>query len=365
MTPLEPDPQPPPDSNIHTMAASTPSTMRAWQYSSAKGGLDKNIKINSSASLPTPKPDQHLVKVFAAALNPVDYKVAEFPGATTLIISKPATPGIDFAGSIVKPAAGSSLKPGQFVFGATGTSPFAGGALREYATAGTKAVTLLPDNVNVIDAATVAIAGLTAYQSIIPHVKEGDKIFINGGSGGVGAFSIQMAKAVGCHVTTTCSTPNVELCKSLGADRVVDYKKEKVVDALAASGDKFDHAVDNVGTQKDIMWRSHEYLKLEAMLVMVGGEPSMATLTNSLKMKLQPGFLGGLKRKVISMFANPSAEDLQSIGKWMSEGKIRAVIDSKFSFEEAPMAIEKLKTGRAKGKIVVDVASGEFGKGSS
>ncbi|KAI4201542.1 MAG: hypothetical protein LQ350_003157 [Teloschistes chrysophthalmus] len=347
------------------MAASTPSTMRAWQYSSSSGGLEKNLKINASAPLPTPKPDQHLVKVIAAALNPVDYKVAEIPGMITLVISKPATPCIDFAGSIVKPAAGSSLKPGQLVFGAAGTTPLAGGALREYAIAGTKAVTPLPDNVNVIDAASVAIGGLTAYQSIVPHVKEGDKIFINGGSGGVGAFGIQIAKAVGCHVTTTCSTPNVELCKSLGADRVVDYKKENVVDALAASGYKFDHAVDNVGTQKDVMWRSHEYLKPEAILVAVGGEPSMATVTNTLKMKLQPRFLGGLKRKVVGLFADPRAEELQRIGEWMSEGKIKALIDSKFSFEEAPKAFEKLKTGRAKGKIVVDVAFGEFGKGSS
>ncbi|KAL9582785.1 MAG: hypothetical protein Q9212_003100 [Teloschistes hypoglaucus] len=347
------------------MADSKPSTMRAWQYSSASGGLEKNLKINASAPLPTPKPDQHLVKVIAAALNPVDYKVAEVPGATTLVISKPATPGIDFAGSIVKPAAGSSLKPGQLVFGAAGTTPIAGGALREYAIASAKAVTPLPDNVNVIDAASVAIGALTAYQSIVPHVKEGDKIFINGGSGGVGAFGIQIGKAVGCHVTTTCSTPNVELCKSLGADRVVDYKKENVVDALAASDYKFDHAVDNVGTQKDVMWRSHEYLKPEAILVSVGGEPSMATVTNMVKMKLQPGFLGGLKRKVVTLMADPRAEELQRIGEWMSQGKVKALIDSKFSFEDAPKAFEKLKTGRAKGKIVVEVASGTDGKGSS
>ncbi|KAL8658778.1 MAG: hypothetical protein Q9202_007433 [Teloschistes flavicans] len=347
------------------MAASTPSTMRAWQYSSVKGGLEKNLKINSSAPLPTPKSDQHLVKITAVALNPVDYKVAEFPGVTQFVISKPATPGIDFAGSIVKPATGSSLKPGQLVFGAAGTTPFAGGALREYSVVADKAITPLPDNLNIIDAATIAIGGLTAYQSIAPHVKEGDKIFINGGSGGVGVFTIQIAKALGCHVTTACSTANVELCKSLGADRVVDYKKENVVDALAASDEKFDFAVDNVGSQKDIAWRSHEYLKPAAMLVLVGASPTLAGVAGTLKMKLQPAFLGGLKRKVVSLFADPKAEELKKIGDWMAEGKVKAVIDSEFSFEEAPQAFEKLKTGRAKGKIVIDVASGEFGKGSS
>ncbi|KAL8686302.1 MAG: hypothetical protein Q9218_007202 [Villophora microphyllina] len=346
------------------MAASLPSTMRAWQYTATTGGIEKNIKINSSAPLPKPKPDQHLIKIIAAALNPIDHKPSEIPGVTRLVIAKPATPGIDFAGSIVQPTTGSSLKPGQLVFGVSGTSPLAGGALREYSIASIKAVTALPEKVNVIDAATVGVAGLTAYQSIVPNVKEGDKIFINGGSGGTGVFGIQIAKAVGCHVTTTCSTPNVELCTSLGADRVVDYKKENVVDALVAGGYKFDHAIDNVGTQKEVMWRSHEYMKPGATLVVVGGGMSMANVTDALKRKFQPAFLGGIKGKVVGFFPSPKAEDLQRIGEWISEGKVRAVIDSRFPFEEAPQAIEKLKTGRARGKIVVDVASETDQKGS-
>lgn len=331
--------------------------MRAWQYSSTKGGIEKNIKINSSASLPSPKPDQHLVQIIAAALNPIDYKPAEIPGVARLAITKPATPGIDFAGSIVKPASGSALKPGQLVFGASGTSPLAGCALREYFIAGTNSVAALPDNVDIVDAATVGVAGLTAYQSILPYVKNGDKIFINGGSGGTGVFGIQFAKAVGCHVTTTCSTPNVALCKSLGADRVVDYKKESVAEALVKGGDKFDHAVDNVGTQKDVVWRSHEFMRAGATYVVVGGAASLDSLLDALKRKALPGFLGGLKNKVVGFWPSQKSEDLQHIGEWMSTGKVKAVIDQKFAFEEAPQAFEKLKTGRARGKIVVDVAS--------
>ena len=332
--------------------------MRAWQYSSTKGGLVKNLKINPTAPLPKPKPDQHLVQISVAALNPVDYKAAEIPGVATLAISKPATPGIDFAGKIITPASGSDLKAGQLVFGSCGTSPLAGGALAEFAISTTKSTVALTDGVDMIDAATIGVAGLTAYQSIVPRVKNGDKIFINGGSGGTGVFGIQFAKAVGCHITTTCSTPNVDLCKRLGADEVVDYKRESVIDALKARGQKFDHAVDNVGANHELVWHCHEFMRPEAVYVMVGGEPSLKAIAQILKRKLWPGFLGGMKGRVEGFWPEAKPEDLRQIGEWMKTGQVEAVIDQKFSFEEAPQALEKLKTGRAKGKIVVDVASG-------
>lgn len=334
-----------------------PSTMRVWQYPSTKGGLEKNLQLNPSAPLPKPKPNQHLVQVLATALNPVDYKPAEIPFVGRLMVPKLATPGIDFVGCMVVAATGSSLKPGQLVFGAVGTSPFAGGALAEFALVEKTNAVAVPDGVGPIDAGTIPVAGLTAYQSIVPRVKKGDKIFINGGSGGTGVFGIQFAKAVGCHVTTTCSTTNVELCKSLGADEVVDYKKHSVLEALKASGHKFDHAVDNVASEKELYWRSQEYLQPGAAYVLVGGEPSFANAGDMLKRKVLPGFLGGIKGNVEGFWPEKKPEDLEQIAKWMQEGKVKAVIDQKFPFEEAPKAFEKLKTGRAKGKIVIDVAS--------
>lgn len=169
------------------------------------------------------------------------------------------------------------------MFGLSGSSPLASGALSEFSVSGTNSTVTLPDNVDPVDAATVGVAGLTAYQSIVPRVKKGDKIFINGGSGGTGVFSIQFAKAMGCHVTTTCSTTNVEFCKSLGADKVVDYKKESVIEALKASGHKFDHAVDNVGTSKELLWHCHEFLQSGAVYVVVGGDASLGGLADNLK----------------------------------------------------------------------------------
>lgn len=274
----------------------------------------------------------------------------------TRFLSKPLTPCIDFAGTIVTPAPGSPFKAGQLVFGVAGSTPIAGGALREFAVASTKGTAALPENVSLLDAATIGVAGLTAYQSIFPRVKSGDKIFINGGSGGTGIFGIQIAKAVGCHVTTTCSTPNVELCKSLGADRVIDYKQEKVLDALLASETKFDHAVDNVGQDKELIWCCGEYLKPGAVIVKVAGDLSVSGLVDNMKRKLWPGWLGGMKGTAEGFFTQPKVEELAQIAEWIGEGKVRTMVDQKFGFEEAPKAFERLKTGRARGKIVVDVA---------
>ena len=334
-----------------------PSTIKAWQYSSTKGGLEKTLSINASSPLPKPKPNQHLVQVLAMALNPVDYKPAEVPIIRRLLVPNPATPGTDFAGCIVTPATGSSLKCGQLVFGGSGTTPFAGGALSEFTLTETNSTVAIPDGVNPVHAATICVAGLTAYQSIMPNVKKGDKVFINGGSGGTGVFGIQIAKALGCQVTTTCSTTNVELCKRLGADEVVDYKQQGVVDALKASGKKFDHVIDNVGADLNLYWRCHEYMQPGAVYVMVAGTPSLRFAVDMFKMMLWPGFLGGGKRKLASFFPKPTCEDLEQLGTWMEEEKVKPVIDQVFPFEQAPKAFEKLKTGRAKGKIVIDVAS--------
>ena len=327
--------------------------MKAWQYSTTTGGLENNLKLNSSAPIPSPKPDQHLVRILATALNPVDYKPAEVGLVNRFMISKPATPGIDFVGRMVKPASGSSFKEGDLVFGNGALSTFAGGCLREYHAVPTIGTLPLPKGVDPLDAATVAICGLTAYQSIVPHVKDGSRVFVNGGSGGTGVFGIQIAKAVGCHVTTSCSTPNVDLCKSLGADEVIDYKKGSVLEALKKM-QPFDHVVDNVGSNQELYFKAHEYTKPSAIFLCVAGAPTLDYMLFSTRGKMLPSFFGGGKRKFATMFAETKIEQLKQIGDWMAEGKIKAVIDSKYPFEQAVEAFKKQKTGRAKGKIVVE-----------
>lgn len=333
-----------------------PSTMRAWQFSSTAGGLDKNLTLNPSAPLPTPKPTQHLIRVLAMAFNPVDYKVCEVQFINRLAVTKPAIPGLDVAGRIVKPAAGSDLQEGQLVFGVAAMSAIAGGALAEYAVVNDAGSVAAPAGLSPLHAASIPIAGLTAYQTIVPYVKPGSRVFVNGGSGGVGIFSIQIAKAVGCHVVATCSTPNVELCKSLGADEVIDYKKGSVLEALKKQHPPFDHIVDNVGGNYELFWRAHEYSQPAARYVYVGGTPSLSFAMFMVKAKFWPGFLGGGKRAYQGIFAQQRPEELRQIGEWIVEGKIKPVIDSKVPFAEAPTGVTKQKSGRARGKIVVDVA---------
>jgi NADPH:quinone reductase-like Zn-dependent oxidoreductase len=141
------------------------------------------------------------------------------------------------------------LKSGQLVFGRL-DSPRRFGTLGGYIIPPRAGTVPLPDGVEVDDAACIGTAGLAAYQSIVPYVKKGDGVFINGGSGGTGVFGIQIAKAKDCYVVTACSTANVELCKRLGADEVIDYKKSGVVEILKKSGRKFDLVVDNEDAPK-------------------------------------------------------------------------------------------------------------------
>ena len=345
------------------MANTLPSTMRRWQYTSARGGIEKHLQLNPSAPMPVPSSTESLVRVISVALNPVEYKVPETPFLGRLLVPKTATPGMDFAGQLIQPSPSSKFKAGQLVFGVSKKEPWAAGALSEYITVEDGLFRSIPHGVDVIDASTVSVAGLTAYKSIVPYARKGAKIFINGGSGGCGVFGIQMATAAGCHVTTSCSTPNVELCKSLGAEDVVDYRKGSVVETLKSSGVQFDHIVDNVGSDPELYWDCHKFSKPDATFVMVGRSSSRNTFVDVFKMNLIPGALGGGKRKFSGFWLNPTDEELEPIGQWMMEGKVRAVIDQKFSFDEVPQAFTRLKTGRAKGKVVVDVASETYQSG--
>jgi alkaline phosphatase D len=219
--------------------------------------------------------------------------------------------------------------------------------------------TSLPSGVKPEDAAAIGIAGLTETQSIRPNVKPGDKVFINGGSGGTGVYGIQIAKALGCHVTTTCSTPNVAFCKSLGADEVIDYKTSDVVSTLSAQTSLFALVVDNIGTPADLYQKSGSFIAPGGKFVQIGAAPDLSGMAQVSKNMLLPCFLGGGKAKYQMLMGQASKSDLQLLAGWMVEGKVKGVLDSVFEWEDAPKAYEKLKTGRARGKIVVRVAQDE------
>jgi alkaline phosphatase D len=329
-------------------------TMRAWQYKSVAGGIEKNLRINENAPKPVPGNNEILVQVHVMALNPVDYKMTESPAPLRLLGST-FIPGCDFCGKVTD--VGKSVDgfaKGDYVFGAKRGVPI-NGTLAQYTVVNKDMAAKLPRDVKPEDAATVGVVGLTSYQAIKPNVKSGDKVFINGGSGGTGVYSIQIAKALGCHVTTTCSTPNVELCKSIGADVVIDYKSTDLIKALSSGSSAFNLVVDNVGTPSNLYKASSAFTAPGAKFMQIGMTPSLGGLVLVGGNMLLPGFLGGGKAKYQLVTDLGSTSDLEVIGRWMAEGKVKSILDSEFEWEDAPKAYERMKSGRTKGKIIIKV----------
>ncbi|KAH7118506.1 hypothetical protein EDB81DRAFT_817929 [Dactylonectria macrodidyma] len=337
-------------------ATALPSTMRAAQWRSIAGGIEKNVKLATDAKLPKgaaslPR-DHTLVKVAYASLNHLDYKPAEMP-LGSIMVSTPATPGLDFSGTVVATTL-SSLKPGQRVLGRT--EPPAGGALAEYVVVGKRGVAALPDGASLKDASCVGICGTTAVQSLVPFLGPGKKVLINGGSGGVGVFAIQVAKALGCsEITAVCSKSSAELCRSLGADNVIDYKAEDLITVLKRNERQYDHILDAVFVDPDLYWQSDHYLKPEGTYFTVGLPMGFKTFKTLFAIYSLPQWLGGGKRKFKfhSVTANP--EHFAQVSQWIEEGKVKPVIEEEFDLEDAGKAYTKLKTGATKGKLVVRV----------
>lgn len=330
--------------------------MKAAAWDGNAGGIQKHIKVINSWPLPKnaknlPK-DHTLIRVSHATLNPVDYKVPELPLVGRFVFPK-GIPGLDYSGTVVESTL-SHLKPGESVFGSVAPPNFS--TMGEYIIASKEGCVPVPDGVQLKDAATLGIAGLTAYQTLAPFIKSGDKVFINGGSGGVGTFQIQIAKILGCHVTATCSGPNVELCKSLGADEVIDYRTEDVVQTLTRKGQQYDLILDNVFNGAEIYWSSHKYLKPEGRYVTIAGSAQFSTIKNILSIFLWPSALGGGQRKFQFVTCAANATQYAELAKWLAEGKMKAVIEREYDLEQAGEAYERLKTGRTRGKLVVKVA---------
>ena len=345
-------------STIKMATNKIPSTMRSWQYTSTVGGLEKNLNLNV-VPLPQPKAHQHLVRIVAAGVNPADYRLSEVQLLHRLMFPKPASPGHDFAGYIVKPAAGSTLKEGQLVFGGAGDNFMYGGSMSEYGVANVTSTAAVPPGLSPIDVAGIPIAGLTAYQSILPQSKPGSRIFLNGGSGGVGTFGIQIAKAEGRHVTVSCSTANIDLCKSLGADEVIDYTTQDVLETLKSSPQKYDLVVDYVGNGQNLFWHGHEFTTPDAKFVTVAVSHHLSMIWFIARAQFLPGFVSGAKRQHVTVFGHPNVKDLEQMAAWMVQGKVKPIIDSEFKFEQIKQAYQRAKTGRARGKIIINIAPEE------
>ncbi|KAI1501533.1 zinc-binding oxidoreductase [Biscogniauxia marginata] len=331
------------------------STMKAWQWTKIHEKFENSLTLSHDAPAPDKSsllPNQLLVEVITAAINPIDYKLPESGLIASLIIrGRPATPGLDFCGRIVaKHKSNSSFKEGDLVLGAFGkSSKF--GSLAQLIVISVTECALLPEGVHPDQGAAVGCAGTTAFQSVVSRgLGPGSKVFINGGSGGVGTYAVQFANVLSAEVTATCSTANVELCRALGARDVIDYKNQDVITTLKERGQIYDLVVDNVG-DTNLYSQCGTFLKKNGVFVQVGvASLNASDLFSTYKRVILPG---GHSCQFIQMKSDSAY--FSQIGEWISEGKVRPVIDEVFEFDDVPEAYKKLRTGHAKGKIIVHV----------
>ena len=303
---------------------------------------------------PIPGDDEVLIKVRAASVNPLDWKLMKggpFILRLLLGVGKPKIrrPGVDVAGKVE--AVGRNVtqfKPGDEVFGTCR------GAFAEYATSrsvpGMKSVLVIkPVEVTFEQAASSPVAALTALQGLRDkgRIQQGQRVLINGAAGGVGTFAVQIAKSFGANVTGVCSTSNVDMVRSIGADQVIDYTQQD----LAKSGHRYDIVLDCVGNHSFSEWR--RVLKPEGILVGVGA-PADVLLS-----RLLAGLIGALVRslfvsqKITIIIARANQQDLTTVRELMAAGKVTPVIDKRYRLSEAREAFRYMETGHARGKVII------------
>lgn len=295
---------------------------------------------------PTVGDDEVLIKVRAASINPLDWRLMRgrpYFLRITMGLRKPAEPrvGRDVAGEVE--AVGRNIrlfKPGDEVFGACI------GALAEYACASEAKLAIKPNSLSFDEAASVPIAALTALQGLrdMGQIQPGQKVLINGAAGGVGTFAVQIAKAFGAHVTGVCGTGNVDMVRAIGADRVIDYTQED----FAEGTERYDLILDNVGNHS--LSACRRVLNPKGKLVMVGAKDIGVLLLRALQARVLSRFVS---QKLGFLVARLTKEDLTIIGELIEAGKVRPVIDRRYRLSEVPQAIRYLEEGHARGKIVI------------
>jgi len=302
---------------------------------------------------PTVAEDGVLVRVRATSVNPADWHALTGTPLVARIafgMRGPKDPrlGTDFAGTVESVgAAVANFKVGEEVFGG------AAGAFAEYVSVSQdRGIVSKPANVSFVEAGSVAVAGCTALQALRDHghVQPGQRVLINGASGGVGTFTVQIAKALGAHVTAVCSTRNIETIRALGADQVIDYAKE---DFTRLGDPPYDVFVDIAGSRS---WADcRRVLKPTARFVVVGGPKGNRLLGPvSRLVGIRLASLGA-KQRVAVFVASITGADLEFLQGLMEEEKLRPVIDKQYELSRLGDAFRHLAEGHAKGKIAVTV----------
>jgi NADPH:quinone reductase-like Zn-dependent oxidoreductase len=302
---------------------------------------------------PTPTDNQILVKVRAASLNAADghllrgfFAARPFSGMRK---PKDSRFGIDCAGTVE--AVGKNItqfKPGDEVFGA------ANGSIAEYVCGAERTFVSKPANVTFEQAGSVAVAGLTALQGLRDQggIRAGQKVLVNGASGGVGTFAVQIAKAFGAEVTAVCSSRNLDQARSLGADHVIDYAKED----FTQGNERYDIIFDNVGNHS--ITERRRVLTPNGICVLAGmgsagkHEGQWARLAGTLKAFIVSPFID---QKFKSYIGKLLKADLSVLGQLMQEGKVTPVIERQYPMSQTAEALAYLEAGHARGKIVISI----------
>ncbi|KAJ8522351.1 hypothetical protein ON010_g17709 [Phytophthora cinnamomi] len=324
--------------------AAYPSTFKAFEYYKFGDPMEE-IKFNASVAQKPLKGDELRVKIFSAAVNPVDYKLVTYgphilPHAPTA--ENPFRVGFDMAGKVVE--VGSDVKDykvGDEIFAMPGFVNF--GTFDEYINIETKFVAPKPSSMSWNEAAGVPLAGQTSWQALVTYGKlqKGQRVLILGGSSGTGVFGIQIAKALGAEVITTCSHRNVELVKSLGADQIVDYTKEKWSEVVA------EHSIDLIYDcgMEPASWNdaAQKVLKEKSgifVTIMTVDKPIESPIGATLH----------------QIFNAPCTEYLLELKKLIDAGKVKTIIDSVHPLENVMEAFKVQMSSRARGKIIIEIA---------
>jgi NADPH:quinone reductase-like Zn-dependent oxidoreductase len=298
---------------------------------------------------PTAGDDEVLIRVRAASVNPLDW---HFMRGTPYFVRIPAglrkpkvtRLGVDVAGQVE--AVGRNVtqfKPGDEVFGSCR------GAFAEYACTSESALVMKPDNVTFEQAASVPVAAYTALQGLRDkgQIQPGQKVLINGAAGGVGTFAVQIAKWFGADVTGVCSTRNVKMVRSIGADQIIDYTQED----FTKSGQRYDLIFDCVGNHSLLACR--RVLNPKGIYIAVGG-PSGRWMIGPLARGITALVLSRfVSQKLVMVLARRSKEDLTIMRELMEAGKVTPIIDKRYRLSEVPEAIRYLEEGHARGKVVI------------
>ncbi|AAU17042.1 NADP-dependent oxidoreductase [Bacillus cereus] len=324
--------------------------------------IDKYGKVPMRmAEVPIPEINEHevLAEIYAASINPIDFKIRDGKVKMLLKYEMPLILGNDFAGVIIK--VGSKVtrfKVGDEIYARPRKNKI--GTFAEYIAIHEDDIALKPKNLSFEEAASIPLVGLTSYQALhdIMQLQKDQKILIHAGSGGVGTFAIQLAKIMGATVTTTASEAGSDLVKSLGADQIINYKTEKFEEILK----DYDAVFDTIGGTT--LEKSFDIIKSGGSIVSVSGMPN-ARFGKEFGSGFFKTFLFSLASKKLTalekkhnaqysfLFMKPSGDQLRIIANYIEAGKIKPVIDRVFPFEDAQKAMEYSEAGRAKGKIIV------------